>query len=161
MVNFNPIDYDYIVMWQSDLENTKDWPLHKPSQDQSKSTALGGVWNFAERCIGIGSVPTRFILSPSKTTETGRRRVNHGQSMGNVCMLMELKRVRKTWASGSLKRAVPWHHLSAREAMMKLLISLTFPQWNKVLVGWHFLVTRLCSVGDAASIVERLWVVEC
>ena len=42
---------DYIVRWQSDLENTKERPLHKPSQDQSKSTALGGVWNFAERCI--------------------------------------------------------------------------------------------------------------
>ena len=51
MVNFKPIDYDYIVIWQSDLENTKERPLHKPSQDQSKSTALGGVWNFAERCI--------------------------------------------------------------------------------------------------------------
>ena len=38
-------------MWQCDLENTKERHLHKPSQDQSKSTALGGVWNFAERCI--------------------------------------------------------------------------------------------------------------
>jgi len=35
----------------SDLENTKERPLHKPSQDQRKSTALGGAWNFAERCI--------------------------------------------------------------------------------------------------------------
>ena len=51
MVNFNPIHYDYIVWWQSDLENTKERPLHKPSQDQRKSTALGGVWNFAEQCI--------------------------------------------------------------------------------------------------------------
>ena len=51
MVNFNPIDQDYNVRWQSDLENTKERPLHKPSKDQSKSTALGGVWNFAERCI--------------------------------------------------------------------------------------------------------------
>ena len=32
MVNFNPIDWDYIVRWQSDLENTKGRPLHKPSQ---------------------------------------------------------------------------------------------------------------------------------
>jgi len=40
MVNSNPIDLDYIVSWQSDLENTKERPLHKPSQDQSKSTAL-------------------------------------------------------------------------------------------------------------------------
>jgi len=24
MVNFNPIDLDYIVSWQSDLENTKE-----------------------------------------------------------------------------------------------------------------------------------------
>ena len=36
MVNFNPVDYDYIVSWQSDLENTKestlpvcDKPYHK------------------------------------------------------------------------------------------------------------------------------------
>jgi len=51
MINFSPIDYNYIVRWQSDLENTKERPLYKPSQDQSKSTALGGVWNFAEQCI--------------------------------------------------------------------------------------------------------------
>ena len=41
-------------MWQSDLKNTKERHRHKPSQDQSKSTALGGVWNFAERCIAFG-----------------------------------------------------------------------------------------------------------
>ena len=29
MVNFNPIGWDYIVRWQSDLENTKERPLHK------------------------------------------------------------------------------------------------------------------------------------
>ena len=58
MVNFNPIDKDYIVRWQSDLKNTKERPLHKPSQDQSKSTALGGVWNFAERCI----TPWRYTV---------------------------------------------------------------------------------------------------
>ena len=34
MVNFNPIGNDYIVRWQSDLEKTKERPLHKPSQDQ-------------------------------------------------------------------------------------------------------------------------------
>jgi len=33
MVNFNPIAYDYIVTWQSDLANTNERPLHKPSQD--------------------------------------------------------------------------------------------------------------------------------
>jgi len=33
---FNPIDYDYIVRWQFDLENTKESPLHKPLQDQRK-----------------------------------------------------------------------------------------------------------------------------
>jgi len=51
MVDCNPIDKDYIVRWQSDLENTKERPIHKPSQDQSKSTVLGGVWNFAEQWI--------------------------------------------------------------------------------------------------------------
>jgi len=51
MVNFNPKDYDYIVRWQSDLENTTERPLHKPSQDQSKSTAMGWVWDFEEQCI--------------------------------------------------------------------------------------------------------------
>ena len=41
-------------MWNYpfDLENTKERPLHKPSQYQSKYTAMGGVWIFAERCIG-------------------------------------------------------------------------------------------------------------
>ena len=53
MVNFNSMDSGYIVRWQSDIENTKERPLHKPSQDQRKSTALGGAWNFAERCIII------------------------------------------------------------------------------------------------------------
>jgi len=28
-VNFNPLDYDYIVRWQSDQENTKKRSLHK------------------------------------------------------------------------------------------------------------------------------------
>jgi len=51
MVNLNPIDKDCTVRWQSDLENTKERPFHKPLQEQSKSTALGVVWNFAERCI--------------------------------------------------------------------------------------------------------------
>ena len=67
MVNFNPIDWDYTVRWQSDLENTKERPLHKPSQDQSKSTALGGVWNFAERCIDNLSVkPFEMVFGPTK-----------------------------------------------------------------------------------------------
>ena len=43
-------DKDFIVRWQADLENTKR-PFHKHSQDQSKSTALGGAWNDAERCM--------------------------------------------------------------------------------------------------------------
>jgi len=29
MVNFNPIDSDNSVRWQSDLENTKERPFHK------------------------------------------------------------------------------------------------------------------------------------
>ena len=38
---------------QYDLENTKEKPVHKPSQDQSKSSALGGAWNFVEWCHGF------------------------------------------------------------------------------------------------------------
>jgi len=42
------------------------WPnKHKrttPSQDQSKSTALGGVWNFAERCILTTGVTVSRLL---------------------------------------------------------------------------------------------------
>jgi len=53
IVNLNPIDYDYIVRWQSDLENTQEKSLLKPSQDQRKSTELGGAWNFAEQCIWL------------------------------------------------------------------------------------------------------------
>jgi len=45
------MDYDNIVRWQSDIDNTKERPLHKPSQDQRKSTAMGGVWDVAEWCI--------------------------------------------------------------------------------------------------------------
>jgi len=59
MVNFNPIDKDYSVRWQSDLENTKERLLYKPSQDQRKSTTLGGVLNFAERCVRPGDVLRR------------------------------------------------------------------------------------------------------
>ena len=52
MINFNP--KDYIVRWQSDLENTKenklpvcDKPYQNISEDQRKSTTLGGAWKFA------------------------------------------------------------------------------------------------------------------
>jgi len=38
---------------QYNLENTKEKPVHKPSQDQSKSSALGGAWNFVEWCHGF------------------------------------------------------------------------------------------------------------
>jgi len=76
MVNCNPIDKDYIVSSQANIENTKasilhvcDKPYHKikenlphwkelehfielwTSQDQEKYIALGGAWNFAEQCI--------------------------------------------------------------------------------------------------------------
>jgi len=62
MVNFNPIDKDYIVRWQSDLENTKERLLHKPSQDQSKSTALGclkfcGTVHYGQQWIDAYSQP--------------------------------------------------------------------------------------------------------
>jgi len=40
-------------MWQSDLENTNERPLYKPSQDQNISTALGGAWKFVDRCIEL------------------------------------------------------------------------------------------------------------
>jgi len=48
------MDYRYIVKRQSDLENTKERPIHKPSREQSKSTALGGAWNCVDRCIAHG-----------------------------------------------------------------------------------------------------------
>ena len=58
MVNLNPIDYDYIVRWQSDLENAKESILpvcDKPYQkDQRTSTALGGAWKFVktmQKCL--------------------------------------------------------------------------------------------------------------
>jgi len=48
-------DFDVNTIMDDDLENTKDRPLHKPSQDQRKSTALGRAWNFVERCIMYSS----------------------------------------------------------------------------------------------------------
>jgi len=51
MANFNPIDSDYIVRWQSDIENTKERPHHKPLQDQSYR--IGRSLKFCEtvHCI--------------------------------------------------------------------------------------------------------------
>ena len=53
MVNFNPIDYDYIVSWQSDLENTKesilpvcDKPYHKIKENMPLGEELEKWWNY-------------------------------------------------------------------------------------------------------------------
>jgi len=53
MVNFNPIDYDYIVRWQSDLENTKesilpvcDKPYHKIKENVPLGEELEILWNY-------------------------------------------------------------------------------------------------------------------
>jgi len=53
MVNFNPIDKDYIVSWQSDLENTKesilpvcDKPYHNIKQNMPLGKELENLWNF-------------------------------------------------------------------------------------------------------------------
>ena len=54
MVNFNPIDKDYIVSWQSDLENRKESILpvcDTLSQDQRKYAAWGGTWKNVEQSI--------------------------------------------------------------------------------------------------------------
>ena len=58
MVNFNPIDRDYIVSWQSDLENTKesifpvcDKPYHKITEnmllvEECENLELSIAWKF-------------------------------------------------------------------------------------------------------------------
>jgi len=55
MVNFNPIDYDYIVSWQSDLENTKErillvWdtskPYHKIKEIMPLGEELENLWKY-------------------------------------------------------------------------------------------------------------------
>ena len=49
------MDKGYIVWWHSDLVNTKKSLLPvcdiTLSQDQKKSTELGGAWTFVELCI--------------------------------------------------------------------------------------------------------------
>ena len=47
MVNFNPIDKDYILRWQSDLENTKERPLHKIKENLPHWAELEIVRNCA------------------------------------------------------------------------------------------------------------------
>jgi len=53
MVNYNPIDYDYIVSYQSDLENTKesilpvsDKPYHKIKENMPLVEELENLWNY-------------------------------------------------------------------------------------------------------------------
>jgi len=53
MVIFNPIDADYIVSWQSDLENTKesifpvcDKSYHKIKQNMPLGEELEKLWNY-------------------------------------------------------------------------------------------------------------------
>ena len=54
MVNFYPIDKDYIVKWQSDLEYTKegivtvcDKPCHKIKENLPHWEELEKLWNCA------------------------------------------------------------------------------------------------------------------
>ena len=53
MVNFNPVDEDYIVSWQSDLENTKesilpvcDKPYHKIKENMRLGEEIERLWNY-------------------------------------------------------------------------------------------------------------------
>jgi len=53
MVNFNPLDKDYIVRWQYVLENTKasilpvcDKPYHKIKANIPQGEELENVWNY-------------------------------------------------------------------------------------------------------------------
>ena len=53
MVNFNPIDQDYIVSGQSDLEITKesilpvcDKPFHKIKENMPLGEELKHLWNY-------------------------------------------------------------------------------------------------------------------
>ena len=53
MVNFNPIDEDYIVSWHSDLENTKESKLpvcdkhyRKIKDNMPVGEELENLWNY-------------------------------------------------------------------------------------------------------------------
>jgi len=53
MVNFNPIDEDYIVGWQSDLENTKESILpvcdnsyHKIKENMPHGEEIENLWIY-------------------------------------------------------------------------------------------------------------------
>jgi len=54
------LEYGFVYLWKdrklSKKQNTKERPLHKSSQDQRKSPALGGACNFAELCITMHPV---------------------------------------------------------------------------------------------------------
>jgi len=47
MVNFNPIDKDYKVRWQSKQENTKERPLHKIKANLPHWAEFEILWNGA------------------------------------------------------------------------------------------------------------------
>jgi len=61
--------YCLVTIWP---KNTKERPLHEPSQDQSKSTALGGVCNFAEQCIGAVIPSDQSRPKPNHCTYVAR-----------------------------------------------------------------------------------------
>jgi len=50
-----------VVFYVFMIENIKERPLHKPSPDQRKSTALGGAWNFAKLCICYGNASMQVL----------------------------------------------------------------------------------------------------
>jgi len=69
MVNFNTIDKDYIVRWQSDLESNKrktPSQVHKPSQDQKNQPhweeleiLLKGAWMV---CVYLNMTVPCFVF---------------------------------------------------------------------------------------------------
>ena len=74
------MDYGYIVRWQSEPENTKERPLHKPSQDQRKSTTMGGAWNFVEWCMHTNAWSSMYLVGAAGL------QTSHGAGPGSAWM---------------------------------------------------------------------------
>ena len=57
MVNFNPMDYGYIVRWQSDLENTKESILPVCDYLYNMNNGFQQMWaeikKFVKPCIFV------------------------------------------------------------------------------------------------------------
>jgi len=63
MVNFNPIDKNYIVRWQSDLENTKESILPVCDKPYHKIKALLPLWGGSLKNVELSIAQSDINLA--------------------------------------------------------------------------------------------------